>query len=70
MAMRIIFGTKTKEGTGGWRKFHNEELHNCRAVRKYSSRIAQSDLIFAIWKADIHNRFSHYINELYSCFPN
>jgi hypothetical protein len=23
-----IFGPKRDEGTGGWRKLHNEELHN------------------------------------------
>jgi hypothetical protein len=23
-----IFGLKSNEGTGGWRKLHNEELHN------------------------------------------
>jgi hypothetical protein len=25
--LRKIFGTKTDEGTGEWRKLHNEELH-------------------------------------------
>jgi hypothetical protein len=25
---RTIFGPKRKEITGGWRKMHNEELHN------------------------------------------
>jgi hypothetical protein len=25
---RRIFGTKRDEVTGGWRKLHNEELHN------------------------------------------
>jgi hypothetical protein len=27
-ALRIIFGLKRDEVTGGWRKLHNEELHN------------------------------------------
>jgi hypothetical protein len=27
-ALRIIFGMKRDEETGGWRKLHNEELHN------------------------------------------
>jgi hypothetical protein len=31
--LRIIFGPKRDEVTGGWRKLHNEELHNL-----YSSR--------------------------------
>jgi hypothetical protein len=26
--LRIIFGSKRDEVTGGWRKLHNEELHN------------------------------------------
>jgi hypothetical protein len=28
MVLRRIFGPKTDEVTGGWRKLHNEELHN------------------------------------------
>jgi hypothetical protein len=27
-ALRRIFGPKRHEVTGGWRKLHNEELHN------------------------------------------
>jgi hypothetical protein len=27
-ALRRIFGPKRNEVTGGWRKLHNEELHN------------------------------------------
>jgi hypothetical protein len=27
-ALRRIFGSKTDEVMGGWRKLHNEELHN------------------------------------------
>jgi hypothetical protein len=26
--LRRIFGAKREEGAGGWRKLHNEELHN------------------------------------------
>jgi hypothetical protein len=26
--LRRIFGNKTQEVMGGWRKLHNEELHN------------------------------------------
>jgi hypothetical protein len=26
--LRIIFGPKREEVTGGWRKLHNGELHN------------------------------------------
>jgi hypothetical protein len=28
-ALRKIFGLKRDEVTGGWRKLHNEELHDC-----------------------------------------
>jgi hypothetical protein len=28
IVLRRIFGTKRDEVTGGWRKLHNEELHN------------------------------------------
>jgi hypothetical protein len=31
--LRRIFGRKKDGVTGGWRKLHNEELHNC-ALRK------------------------------------
>jgi hypothetical protein len=27
--LRRIFGPKRDRVTGGWRKLHNEELHNC-----------------------------------------
>jgi hypothetical protein len=27
-ALRIMFGPKRDEMVGGWRKLHNEELHN------------------------------------------
>jgi hypothetical protein len=29
--LRRIFGTKREEVTGGWRRLHNEELHNLYA---------------------------------------
>jgi hypothetical protein len=34
--LRRIFGPKTDEVTGEWRKLHNEELHNL-----YSSHVAR-----------------------------
>jgi hypothetical protein len=40
--LRRIFGTKTKEVAIGWRRLHNEELHNLYAspniVRVIKSR--------------------------------
>jgi hypothetical protein len=32
--LRRIFGSKTEDVTGGWRKLHNEKLHN---LYEYSS---------------------------------
>jgi hypothetical protein len=41
-ALRRIFGRKRDEETGGWRKVHNEELHNLysspRTIRIMKSR--------------------------------
>jgi hypothetical protein len=31
--LRRIFGPKRVEVTGGWRKLHNEELHNLYSLR-------------------------------------
>jgi hypothetical protein len=31
--LRRIFGPKRDEVTGGWRKLHNEELHNCTLLQ-------------------------------------
>jgi hypothetical protein len=31
--LRRIFGTERDEVTGGWRKLHNEELHNVYYLR-------------------------------------
>jgi hypothetical protein len=31
--LRRIFGPKRDEVTGGWRKLHNEELHNVYGAR-------------------------------------
>jgi hypothetical protein len=40
--LRRIFGPKREEVTGGWRKLHNEELHNLysspRIIRMLRSR--------------------------------
>jgi hypothetical protein len=33
--LRRIFGKKRDEVTGGWRKLHNEELHNLYSFAKY-----------------------------------
>jgi hypothetical protein len=40
--LRRIFGSKRDEGAGGWRKLHNEELHNLHSspsiIRMIKSR--------------------------------
>jgi hypothetical protein len=40
--LRRIFGPKRDKGTGGWRKLHNEELHNLHSypsiIRKIKTR--------------------------------
>jgi hypothetical protein len=33
--LRIIFGTKREEVAGGWRRLHNEELHNLYASSNF-----------------------------------
>jgi hypothetical protein len=37
--LRRIFGPKRDEVTGGWRKLHNEELHNLTLKSKKSKYI-------------------------------
>jgi hypothetical protein len=34
--LKRIFGPKTKEVAGGWRRLHNEELHNLYALPNIS----------------------------------
>jgi hypothetical protein len=34
--LRRILGPKRDEVTGGWRKLHNEELHNLYSSSKYN----------------------------------
>jgi hypothetical protein len=34
--LRRIFGSKRDGVTGGWRKLHNEELHNLYSIAKYN----------------------------------
>jgi hypothetical protein len=39
-ALRRIFGSKGVEVMGGWRKLHNEELHNFRMIKSRRMRWA------------------------------
>jgi hypothetical protein len=36
--LRKIFGPKREEVAGGWRRLHNEELHNCMFHQTFSGR--------------------------------
>jgi hypothetical protein len=44
--LRRIFGPKRDEVTGGWRKLHNEELHN---LYSSASIIRMTKLRTVIW---------------------
>jgi hypothetical protein len=39
--LRRIFGPKRDEVTGGWRKLHNEELHNLYSSRSITRMTSQ-----------------------------
>jgi hypothetical protein len=40
--LRGIFGPKNGKATGGWRKLHNEELHNLNATQNIMRVIKKS----------------------------
>jgi hypothetical protein len=52
--LRRIFGPKRDKVTGGWRKLHNEELHNL-----YSSpsiiRMASRGMAWAVYVAQVRD---------------
>jgi hypothetical protein len=41
--LRRIFGPKRDEVTGGWRKLHNEELHNLYSLPSIINMIVKED---------------------------
>jgi hypothetical protein len=47
MALRRIFGPKRNEVTGGWRKLHNEELHNLYSSPSIIRMIESRRMIWA-----------------------
>jgi hypothetical protein len=60
--LRRIFGPKRDEETGGWRKLHNEELHNMypspRVIRMISSRrIRQAGQVARTERRGMHIRY-------------
>jgi hypothetical protein len=55
MVLRRIFGPKGDEVTAGWRKLHNEELHNLYSLKKIiimmkSMRIRWARHVARIWE--------------------
>jgi hypothetical protein len=45
--LRRIFGPKTDEVTGSWRKLHNEELHNLYSLPSIITMIRSRRMIWA-----------------------
>jgi hypothetical protein len=46
-ALRGIFGPKRDEVTGGWRKLHNEELHNLYSSPSITRMVKSRRMIWA-----------------------
>jgi hypothetical protein len=57
--LRRIFGSKRDEVTGGWRKFHNEELHNWYSSPSIIRMIKSRRMIWAGHVARIGGRGMH-----------
>jgi hypothetical protein len=45
--LRITFWLKKNEGTGGWRKLHNEELHNLYSSPSITGMLKQRRMKWA-----------------------
>jgi hypothetical protein len=61
-ALKIIFGPKRAEVIGGWRKLHNEELHNLyfspSVIRTIKSRIVRcAEHVAGMGRTGMHIRF-------------
>jgi hypothetical protein len=57
--LRRIFGPKRDEVTGGWRKVHNEELHNSYSSSSIIRMIKSSRMRWAGYVARIGRREMH-----------
>jgi hypothetical protein len=60
--LRGIFGPKREEVIGGWRKLHNEELHNMccspSIIRMIKSRrVRWAGHVARMWRRGIHIKF-------------
>jgi hypothetical protein len=60
--LRRIIGPKRDEVTGGWRKLHNEELHNLysspNTIRMLKSRrVRWAGHAARIWRRGMHIRY-------------
>jgi hypothetical protein len=58
--LRRIFGTKRDEITGGWRKLHNEELHNMyyspSIIRTMSRKMRSAGHVASMGRKGMHIR--------------
>jgi hypothetical protein len=54
--LRRIFGLKREKVTGGWRKLHNEELHNLYSLPSIIRMIKSRRVRWARRVAQIENR--------------
>jgi hypothetical protein len=59
--LRRIFGPKRDEVTGGWRKLHNEELHNLHSSQSIirmikSRRMRWMEHVAQMGRRGMHNR--------------
>jgi hypothetical protein len=62
--LRRIFGPKGDELTGGWRKLHNEELHNLYSPPSIIRMIKSSCQVAPIGKNKLHAGFwQEYLKE-------
>jgi hypothetical protein len=59
--LRSIFGPKRDEVTGGWRKLHNEELHNLYSspsiIRMIKSRMNRTRHVARMGRRGMHIEF-------------
>jgi hypothetical protein len=55
--LRRIFGSKREEVAGGWRRLHNEELHNLYASPNFVMVIkSRRDMWHALERCKMHTK--------------
>jgi hypothetical protein len=58
--LRRIFGPKGDEVTGGWRKLHNEELHNLYSSPSIIRMIKSRRIRWVRYEARMGNKYNAY----------